>query len=357
MDPTAVEDPNKNNPTGLTQADHAKSIARKLLLPTPLEDGTESYAVPGGALNGLYTEDDLPALATGIKNRILFLKRTYTKYRDELGETGMGLVDANREHEMTVGSKMKNKWDDIQKKFPYFKTLHNLMGSSPVVDRAALANSTTELDTSILGRGSQPFDHLEPMTAHEDDAVSITDESVEGNTRKRSHDMMSDSGLDSSSVMDVEISDAEGEESMTEGEATPRAKKSSGKATARTPAKSSTTGPSTSAQKRRQPIEVIAEAATDDRYARVDLLKFKERKKTERSTAKARFAYKAEVAKLKRQQLELDLAREEAERQRNFQREMMERQIELERIRAGVVPGPAGHPAGPPPPGPPYNFP
>jgi hypothetical protein len=40
--------------------------------------------------------------------------------------------------------------DKICSTFPWYKRLNNLMGTSPVVDESALANSVTPLDLSVL---------------------------------------------------------------------------------------------------------------------------------------------------------------------------------------------------------------
>ncbi|KAI5833114.1 hypothetical protein K523DRAFT_296594 [Schizophyllum commune Tattone D] len=358
LDPAAEEDPNKNNPTGLTQVDHAKSIARKLLLPTASEQGTIEYAVKDGELNGCFTEDHLGELALIIKARILALKRMYVEKRNLLGETGMGLIDNGREADMTQGSELKNKWDSIQKTFPYFKTLHNMMGSSPTVDRGAMANSTTPLDTSILGRGSQPFDNSTAVNTSQVEPSSrlqstpLPDEAAAA-TRKRSRDLESDDsdveptdGMGSGSG--GPNSDSDSDSSMSGVEVLPAAptSKASGRSRkSRTPIKLSAAPPPApvSSHKRRQPIEVVAESAAEDRKARIDLAKYKLRKKNERAEKKARLSYEVELAKVKQKEMEVELrqlneryAREEAERQRNFQREMMLHQLELERIRAGL---------------------
>ncbi|KAL1692378.1 hypothetical protein GGG16DRAFT_101908 [Schizophyllum commune] len=364
LDPDAPEDPNKSNPTAATQKDHAESIARKLFLPTVREDGTISYAVKDGSLNGLYTVDDLPALGTIVKARILALKKKYTESRSRLGETGMGLAARGKTSEMTPGSHMKNVWDDIVKKFPFFMTLHALMGSSPTVDRAAMANSMTQPDTSILGRGNQPFDA--PDTTMATSASSDEISAGSGASRKRPRDTLSVS--DSSSIIGGDLSEGESSDSSELEEVpAPKARKTLTKPSVHTPSKPVVPVPSASAQKRRQPIEVVAESAAEDRAVRIELGKFKELKKTERSEAKARFQYKAELAKLKQQQVDAELrleqerlVREENERQRAFQREMMQQQLELERLRAGLAgahpPYQGINPAGPPPTGPPYHM-
>ncbi|KAL1741519.1 hypothetical protein HDZ31DRAFT_45261 [Schizophyllum fasciatum] len=377
LDPSAAVDPNENNPTCQTQLDHARSIARKLFLPVVFEDGTTAYRVEG-ELNGRYAEDDLADLATCVKNRIYYLKKKYMDERKKLGETGMGLVAENKEDTMTSGSHMKNVWDNIKKKFPYFKILHNLMGSSPIVDRGALANSTSGVDTSVLGRGAQSFEPCEETPVDTDARPAITPADIAENgtrptSRKRSrNDLVMEDDMDDASIIDVDTSgaddDSEGSDSDSDDQPTPKVRKTAARFGSRTPAKStSTVVAPVSASKRRQPMDIIADAAAEDRKSRHELMKYKERKKNERAKEKSRAQLKVELAKLKQQQLEAELrresaqhAREEAERQREFQREMMQQQLELERIRAGS--GTPGAPhfgfnsAGPPPPGPPYNF-
>ena len=40
--------------------------------------------------------------------------------------------------------------DRIKAKFPWYKHLNKLFGSNPAIDRAAITNSQTAVDTSIL---------------------------------------------------------------------------------------------------------------------------------------------------------------------------------------------------------------
>jgi hypothetical protein len=80
---------------------------------------------------------------------------------------GTSLIRNNNESEITVDSPMENIWgklarlvllhtkliqitDQIQKKFPWFKTILNMMEGHPVAERSALANSATPVDLSVL---------------------------------------------------------------------------------------------------------------------------------------------------------------------------------------------------------------
>ena len=88
-------------------------------------------------------------------------------YRKEMSENGQGLLDNGQEDQITPGSEIDNIWstcifsecsyayrnlEKIQSKFPWYKQMHALMGTSPVVDRSVIAHSATPLDTSMLAR-------------------------------------------------------------------------------------------------------------------------------------------------------------------------------------------------------------
>jgi len=100
------------------------------------------------------------------------MKKSYTNYRNKMSATGVGLIESDREDEMTKGSDMFNIWgmlyisvfrgfannlispDKTKKAFPWYKRMHRLMGHSPIVNRSALAHSGTPLNTDILDRDS-----------------------------------------------------------------------------------------------------------------------------------------------------------------------------------------------------------
>ena len=50
--------------------------------------------------------------------------------------------------------------EKIQSKFPWYKQMHALMGTSPVINRSAIAHSATPLDTSMLARNGAVCYHL-----------------------------------------------------------------------------------------------------------------------------------------------------------------------------------------------------
>ncbi|KAF8581915.1 hypothetical protein K439DRAFT_1618663 [Ramaria rubella] len=66
--------------------------------------------------------------------------------------TGMGLVEEDRIHEIVAGTELTNIWEKICKCCPWYKRLHDLLGSSPVVEWAAISHSLTQIDTTCLMR-------------------------------------------------------------------------------------------------------------------------------------------------------------------------------------------------------------
>lgn len=48
--------------------------------------------------------------------------------------------------------------DEISEKFPWYKRLDALMGTSPVVNRSAVAHSQTRVDLSVLDRDGEVRD-------------------------------------------------------------------------------------------------------------------------------------------------------------------------------------------------------
>ena len=91
-----------------------------------------------------------------------------------MSETGQGLIDDGREDEIAPDSDIANMWgrycsifvypfrylisvtDLIQKKFPWYKRMHALMGTNPIVDRSAIAHSRTTINLSSLSRDGTP---------------------------------------------------------------------------------------------------------------------------------------------------------------------------------------------------------
>ncbi|KAF8152329.1 hypothetical protein B0H34DRAFT_821284 [Crassisporium funariophilum] len=78
------------------------------------------------------------------------LKKLYCDNCKELGQTGQGLVDSEMTHEVKAGTPLANVWDHIKAKFPWYEHLNKLFGSNPAINRSAVANSQTVVNTSIL---------------------------------------------------------------------------------------------------------------------------------------------------------------------------------------------------------------
>jgi len=100
------------------------------------------------------------------------MKAAYIKHRGNMSETGQGLLDNGQEADILDGSEVANIWGKpwsglvypvaidyflsgkIKKAFPWYMRMHNLMGSSPIVSKAALAHSKSPIDLGLLDRGS-----------------------------------------------------------------------------------------------------------------------------------------------------------------------------------------------------------
>ncbi|KIK02694.1 hypothetical protein K443DRAFT_5966 [Laccaria amethystina LaAM-08-1] len=85
-----------------------------------------------------FTADDLPELQ-----------------KVDLGQTGQGLVDSETTDEIEAGTHLANVCDHIKIKFPWYKHLNKLFGLNPTIDCAAITNSQTAVNTSILDAPSK----------------------------------------------------------------------------------------------------------------------------------------------------------------------------------------------------------
>ncbi|KAF8572867.1 hypothetical protein K439DRAFT_1625476, partial [Ramaria rubella] len=151
------------NGRGKKTADHQREIAWILLHEDP---------------SGRWADIDLKTLGIVIKNHVNALKKKYLELYNELGSTGHGLIEEDREEEIWADSLILNAWDKFQKVFPWCKELSPLLRASPVLDKDAAVNSASNLDLSMLiTRGSSAARAtLEPW----EDEVGNTDEGMEG---------------------------------------------------------------------------------------------------------------------------------------------------------------------------------
>jgi hypothetical protein len=135
------------------------------------------------------TKDDIKLLGESVKNCVMWyashqimlfyysfisrIKKNYVKHRASILETGQGLLNAGRENEILPGSEIASIWgrsfgpyhahllliiylcaEKVQAKFPWYQCMDLLMGTSPVVSKAAITNSRTPIDLSLLDRGA-----------------------------------------------------------------------------------------------------------------------------------------------------------------------------------------------------------
>ncbi|KAF8581331.1 hypothetical protein K439DRAFT_1619120 [Ramaria rubella] len=122
---------------GKTCAAHCVDIACKLF---------DSMSSP-------WDDMEQPALATVVKNRISALKTLYIDCCQTMMATGMGLVEEDRTNEIIPGTELGNILDKICKRCPWYKCLHDLLGTSPVVERSAISHSPMDRwEVMCLGR-------------------------------------------------------------------------------------------------------------------------------------------------------------------------------------------------------------
>ncbi|KAJ7454930.1 hypothetical protein B0H11DRAFT_2068140 [Mycena galericulata] len=270
-----------------------------------------------------YTMDDLPALESVVKNRIGALKTKYKDYRTLLGSTGQGLVENDKTKDIEPGSNIENIWDLIKAKFPWYLRMHALMGSSPAVDRSALAHSQTRVDLSVLdGRGKK----VVPIDSDDDSASDAESDKI-SNWDK------------SDGPLSISSSSPPPDHSLPIPQTPVQVKPEP------THASVGRSGPR--GTKRKSIQEHVEEIATADRAQRTKVAEIREHGKTVRAKGKFEAKSELELAKMRHQATE-------AERQRQHEIAMMDRQMELERIRQA---GPAAF--GPPqvPGGPAYGAP
>ncbi|KAI5777174.1 hypothetical protein EDC01DRAFT_636106 [Geopyxis carbonaria] len=143
--------------TGETKISWCERVAR-----TMLEDNTE-YAD--------LVEKELRFYGNSVKGKLRKLQVLYKQKKEEMGETGAGLGGAD---EITEGSDLANKWEEIQKECPYFYTLRNLLGERPNISEPCRANGTTQLDLSSLDPSAAVGDNFGLLT--EEDSVHLLEE-------------------------------------------------------------------------------------------------------------------------------------------------------------------------------------
>ncbi|KAG1767872.1 hypothetical protein EV702DRAFT_1050206 [Suillus placidus] len=243
---------------------------------------------------------NLNDLADTVKNCVANgLRKAFIKHRDSMSQTGQGLIDADGEDEITFGSEIFNAWGMIwqtklRKSFLWYKWMNALYRESPAVDRSAVANSASQLDLTVLNCSQVTMD---------DDEIPI--EWPRSPTPEYTKDD------DKSSIIFTPPSSPPNKP-MTPA---PHAKQEP-------PSVRRASG-----QKRKSMHSHIEDLTTSLGESRVKVARVREREQTLRSQAK-------EDQKKAEFNSRLQFKAAEAERQRAHELAMLERQIELERLRA-----------------------
>ncbi|KAF8160102.1 hypothetical protein K438DRAFT_2025870 [Mycena galopus ATCC 62051] len=266
-----------------------------------------------------YTTEDLPVLAGVVKNRVAAMKTKYTDYHKKLGATGHGLIAAGKADEITGGTVIANAWEEITQKFPWYMRMDTLMGTSPVVNRSAVAHSQTRVDLGVLDRSGEAHDGPIELDSDDDSDGKISNWGPSSPTPIGANE--DDDGTDSP--------------------VTPAAKVKKEVPVA--------TLSSARGSKRKSIHDHIQDVAAQNSAQKLKLAEVKEQQRTVCAKAKYEAKNTLELARFQHQQ-------REAERQRDHELQMLERQMQLEAMRRNA-PGPvagmygAGAPAyGAPPP-------
>ncbi|KZV60009.1 hypothetical protein PENSPDRAFT_694653 [Peniophora sp. CONT] len=93
-----------------------------------------------------FAEWPLEKQGNAIVARIDSLKKKYATLHEELGTTGSGLVEQDREGELE--GPLANQWEKIARNFPWYKDMSMLMRRSPSLKTKAVTNSQSPVKTS-----------------------------------------------------------------------------------------------------------------------------------------------------------------------------------------------------------------
>ncbi|KAG1864100.1 hypothetical protein C8R48DRAFT_773322 [Suillus tomentosus] len=267
------------NSSGKKVKEHTEHTAEKVLLLDDLgnEDPTSRWK-----------DVEISKLGKSIYQRIRYLKESYSKHYQELGQTGQGLLTTDHQHEITPDTPLANMRDKILHEFPWYLRMQELMTKSPVVDKSALLNSSTLLDLGPL--------HRAPRSGSPDWTF-----------------------------------DSEGNLPESDGEpiTQPSSPRLPSPPSFKTPAKTSSFTSSSSAcsmsTSRRNPATAFQEMALIAQDTQLKVMTVSAKEKTLRENTKAKATIELEHLRLQHQ-------RDEAERQRLHEREMIQACIELARL-------------------------
>ncbi|THV01307.1 hypothetical protein K435DRAFT_854004 [Dendrothele bispora CBS 962.96] len=308
-----------NNSGGKRQADFDRELATKLFLDINVVKTNK------------YKEFGLDALGSCVRNRITALKKAYIEHRNTMSQTGHGIVVNGQEETIQAGSEIANAWDAVKTVFPWYRRMALLIGGSPVVDRSAVANSTTNVDLSVL----QDTDDIEQSIEEQvlgdiplnetwdvenpqdyDEGIGL-DNSSQIDPPSPSHDVPIDPSLPcatSSNPTDLRPASAENRGQSNTA-----------------PAPSSTVEP-LSKKRKLSMAESLQETIATSRQSILQAHNLKQKTRVEIEEHRLAFERKKELNQQEAQRLEL----EDRKAAREHERAMMEASLELERLRRGL---------------------
>ncbi|KII82823.1 hypothetical protein PLICRDRAFT_33215 [Plicaturopsis crispa FD-325 SS-3] len=289
-----------------------RKLARKLFV-----ERTES---------GDWGEEDLKELKDVVKNRIHSLKNKFRELRRMMSATGQGLIEQDREAEITEGSDIDNLWQKIQRDFPWYKRMNALMGKNPIVDRSAVGNSTTPIDTSVLQASRTKS--IDPAARHSSpwEIEKDTDDAGEPvHLRGSSAPTQSHAGSPGLDEDDEDMSDPD------PAPPTQPREPSTVPATPSNPSPPSAAAPNVSRRKTKNHAESLTKLAEEERQSRKEIAAALIKSRDD--CARADREKGIEIERIRWQE-----QRAEAERIRQHDLLMVERQIELARIQQGIPP-------------------
>ncbi|KAM6497403.1 hypothetical protein JOM56_007876 [Amanita muscaria] len=275
----------------------------------------------GADCPGDFLEDDIPKLVSAVRNRVGALKTLYIQQRDTMSETGQGIVHNNQEDTLIPNSECANAWDLVQAIFPWYKRMHALMGTSPVVSKAALAHSASDVDLSVLSRDGGGD--------NEGSDKGRSDNGDEPPSRARHESLPWD--IERPSSPDDSHRGSPGYDDLSN-----KGDDTSPSPPAKTPSKAAAGPPSLKRKSLHDQLQSVADSQSQARYK---IAKMQAEGKASRADRKANTKRQGV---LEVELLRLQFQREESLRhhnnlaaQRSHELEMLDRQIELERARAG----------------------
>ncbi|KAF8222626.1 hypothetical protein L208DRAFT_1426292 [Tricholoma matsutake] len=228
--------------------------------------------------------------------------KAYREHHEELGVTGQGLVESGWQDEIMAESKLANVWELIEIKFPWYLCMHKLMGTSPVVDQAAITHSQTPVDLSTLGRHGMSS------------APSIGEDNISINWLL-SPAPVSDQGEKSDEEDNDNDDDNDNNKNSTIQSSPPSS-----------PSKPQPLATPTPKPKHKAIADKVQEIANMDCSQCMKIAKVKEQEKTNRSQAKYQSKHALEMARMEFQCCEAECAHQ-------HQLLMLEKQVELKHLR------------------------